>query len=121
MSADNGIYIGRFTGGKHGYTYEYRVCEDAAIENCDKNDMIPMFLHEAYLVAYYGKSEVYNDHNDAWDRACELSNEIAKDNGFTEYGICMIDYDEEFPGISLEEANNIIDKYWNHIKAIREM
>lgn len=139
MSADNGIYIGRFLrkwrcgkcdGGafpehsvrctkREDYTrgdgsYVYRVITAQAIENCDEDYKFPKELTAAYRVEYYGRSEVFDSEEDAWNEARRLESEImGSEFPVLEYGISMISYDVPFPDITPEVAASYIDWYWN--------
>jgi hypothetical protein len=108
ISADNGVYIGRFTKDDG---FEYRVIHAQAIENCDYDKSFPEKLIHAYRVIYYGASEVY-DKEGAWKRAQELYEEVMKDWGICEYGVSEIQYNEPFPQMIVEEARKFIDEYW---------
>jgi hypothetical protein len=115
MSSDNGVYISRWIGGK-GIThyYEYRVAHRQAIENCDYDDNTPIKVIDAYRVLYFGNSEVYTDRTEVLKKATELYDEIMADDfcPVCEYGISFINYDTEFPKISLKKAEKVLDKYW---------
>lgn len=108
ISADNGVYIGRFTKDDG---FEYRVVHTQAIENCDHNKAFSAELIQAYRVVYYVESEVY-DEEGAWKRARELYEEIIEDSWVCEYGISVFNYDEPFPQMTVEEARKFIDEYW---------
>jgi hypothetical protein len=115
MSADNGVYISRWIGGK-GVThyYEYRVEHRQAIENCYYDDNTPIEVTDAYKVLYFGSSEVYIIRMEALEKATELYDGIMKDDfcPICEYGISFINYDTNFPEMSMSKAKKILDKYW---------
>ena len=101
MSADNGIYVGRFLKNEGGF--EYRVIHAQAIENCEYEE-----LAQAYQVLYYGNSEVYDNEHYAWIEAEKLYDEIMEsDCRICEYGIHMLTYDKPFPTMTREEAEKI--------------
>jgi len=120
MSADNGIYIGRFkkTNGK----YEYRVICAQAIENCDystkySEHKFPKKLIDGYRVNYYGKSPKFSCSRDAWMYAWKEYDKLMKgEYGICEYGVSQINYDVPFPKISSKEANEFADKYWEKVQ-----
>lgn len=111
MSADNGIYIGRF---KINDDFEYRVTHAQAIENCDYDEPYPAKLIHAYRTVYYGTSNIYNKKG-AWERARKLYEEILDgEYPICEYGVSEIHYDEPFPDMTTKEASDYIDEYWDN-------
>jgi len=136
MSADNGIYIGRFLRWRCGKCdgwryleehsrhcmliakdkteYIYHVIHAQAIENCDYDNKTPKKVTDAYRVYYYGSAPMHHTLDEALDRAFELEKEILGDNefgyGILEYGVSIIKYDKPFPKMALEEANAILDR-----------
>jgi len=124
MSADNGIYIGRFKhvecsrplvdeGGAYYDVetgeYEYRVIHAQSIENCDYADDFPKEVTDAYRALYYGNDvAVYKTSEEAYKHAGEL----AKLEPILEYGISWIQYDVPFPEY-IADPNEVIKKYWN--------
>lgn len=108
MSADNGIYIAKF---KSGYRdYEYRVSECQAIENCDYSVEFPDKIIDAYRVLYFGHSPVFKTIDMALDHAHKLSAKTS----FLEYGIGTIDYNASFPKISIDEASDLVNDYFDN-------
>lgn len=117
MSADNGIYILRTMAPPvkvpHGSTYafenqhdkhHYRVAYCSAIDNLDYSDI--------YMPILFGKSKIFLDEKEAWDEARVLMNEV----GYTEYGICLIDYGwngkgKYYPNMTKETAEKAMDIY----------
>jgi len=90
MSADNGIYIAKFTDG-------YRVTHAQAIDNCfyggDCSEEAKAFQYE-----YFKDSKVYIVREEAWGRARELSDEILTSEWpVLEYGVNEISFDHDFP------------------------
>jgi len=117
MSADNGIYIGRFLAkcnddyepSESGNPiYEYRVTHATAIENCDYAEDFPKEVTDAYRATYYGNVPVFKTSEEAYRQAGEL----AKLEPVLEYGISMIQYDVQFPGY-IADPNEALSKYWN--------
>lgn len=105
MSADNGIYIGKFPLVDGGY--EYRVIEAQGIENCDYGD--DRKIQDLTRVIYYKGSRVavFYRENYAWKWAREL----AEDYSILEYGISLIEYDRPLLSISPEDANEELSHY----------
>ena len=105
MSADNGIYIAEFPDG-------YRVAECGAIENCDDDPAYPDEVTDAYRRLYFGESLVYSSEPEAFIAAGEIEPLI----GWTEYGICSVEYNRPFPTISAAEARSSLIAYWDKIQ-----
>lgn len=120
MSADNGIYIGRFKDEVGIVTF--RVTHAQAIENCDYSDDFPNELTDASRVLYYGRSKVYTTEAEAVQRANEIYHEIMEGScPILEYGVCQCWYDVPFPAMTPEEANEFQRKYWDeHYKGWEE-
>ena len=116
MSADNGVYLGRFLrkdtpDGERGY--EYRVIHAQAIENCDYAPNFPAEITDAYRVDYYGRADVCCTEKEAWEQARAMEKEIAdSDFPILEYGVSEIHYDVPFPSMTAEEAGKKQDEYW---------
>ncbi len=126
MSADNGVYIGRFKhvecsrplvderGAYYDIEdgYEYRVAHAQAIENCDYNSGfdsdIPKEVIDAYRVLTYGSVPIFTDKDSAYRQAQELAKLQP-----TEYGISEIHYDVPFPHYIADDATKIITDYDN--------
>ena len=113
MSADNGIYIGVFPiadGGK-----EYRVIHAGAIENCDDSKSFPQSLIDAYRVRYWKDAPVFDNRDAAWSKAREIYDKIMEDDfcPVVEYGVCEIVYDRPLESMSIEEAERVMEAYWN--------
>jgi len=103
MSADNGIYILR-TPTKGGDGFEYRVAHAQAIENLNYAGVVG----DWYTVVYFGNSEVHTGENSAFVAAAKEY----EAHGWTEYGICSIKRDEEFPDIPYEKAKSLLYAFW---------
>src|SRR3990170_8825474 len=115
MSADNGIYIGRFTlpDGTKDTAFEYRVIHTQAIENCDYGVDFPAELTQAYRVLYYGKADICSTEKEAWEQAAAMEKAVAEsDFPVLEYGVSEIHYDVPFPSMTVEEARKKQDEYW---------
>jgi hypothetical protein len=88
MSADNGIYIAKFSDG-------YRVTEAQAIENLDYfPEGSKERKHE--LLCYFGESEVYKTEDEAYKKAYEIEDKNDERGDWTEYGICFVGEYESF-------------------------
>jgi hypothetical protein len=107
MSADNGVYITRWKS-KEGY-FEYRVADTQNIENCDYGGVIPDRVVDAYRVLMFSDSVTWLELNQALDVASEIFGSLA----VCEYGICLIEYDQPFPEMSVDEALSIVNSYWD--------
>jgi len=98
MSADNGIYIGKFPT-KDGWI-EYRVIEAAAIENvADGNRM----EQDAYRALYFGQAPATRSEDMALYWAKEKSKQF-----YTEYGIKVLDFDRPLVDMSRDDINVIL-------------
>jgi hypothetical protein len=89
MSADNGIYVAKFSDG-------YRVTEAQAIENID---YFPAGSKERkeQLLAYFGESTVFETQEEAFNYAHKLeANIAASDFPVLEYGVSYIGPYEDF-------------------------
>ena len=95
MSADNGIYVGMFNDG-------IRVIEAQAIENT-KYEGVDSPIARAYQYLYYRKSIECK----TLDEAYRIADKLAED-GYTEYGICKIQYNHDFPQMTSMEAHEIL-------------
>lgn len=106
MSADNGIYIGKFptADGK----VEWRVAHAQAIENCDDGYEL-VGETDAWRVLIFGRSESYASEEEALQRAKTLADEV----DYTEYGICSVDFNRPLLSISVEEAERQLNGVWN--------
>lgn len=110
MSADNGVYIGRFV--KDG-VYSYRVIHAQAIENCDQNDDFPEELRNSYIARYYGQAKEIFSKDKAFEAAKKIYDEIMESNfPIVEYGIQEIHYDIPFPRMTREEAAKYQNNFW---------
>ena len=104
MSADNGIYILKTRKPLHNNDYEYRVKECCAIDNIDYyprgSDKC-----DAMLVLYFGQSKSHSTLDAAMQEATRIYTELM--NGpfpVCEYGISVINWADEFPTMTREEA-----------------
>lgn len=99
MSSDNGTYI------LQTYGPEYRVVHCQAIDNIygtwckETNTFLP---NAEQLVDYFGKSEVFQDIEKAWDFALALDDEVS----YSEYGTCLIRDFEAYSFDDLKEKAN---------------
>ena len=111
MSADNGVYITRWKA--QDGSFEYRVAHCQAIDNCDADDNYAKELIDAYRALYFGNSEIYKSREDALVKASEIYDEIMKDDfcPICEYGISFINYDAEFPDMTVEDAYAFISSF----------
>lgn len=99
MSADNGVYIlktkrtareqprGRLTPGVENFVY--RVAMASAIDNLDYYKQKQQYNLGAYMSDVWGRSNVYDNEQDA----VMYAHSVAKEN-YTEYGIKLIDMSE---------------------------
>jgi hypothetical protein len=88
MSADNGIYIAKFPDG-------YRVTHMQAVDNLDYfGEGTTERKHE--LRAHFGGSPLFSVRNEAILYAHDLAQNIVKDFGILEYGVCEIGEYESF-------------------------
>ena len=105
MSADNGIYIARFT--KTDGTVEFRVTEAGAIDNIELSYMEKgderTRLEDAYRTLYFKNAKSFSDENEAGLYALRLAKEC-----YTEYGVCQINMDRPLTSLSNEEAEEIV-------------
>lgn len=109
MSADNGIYILETMTSSGPLGNEYRVAECANIDDCDESDLM--------LVVKFGQSEVYKTFDEAQAKALELEEKAE----YTEYGICCVIRNFQFPNISVQDAKkalrivddeHVVDAFW---------
>lgn len=112
MSADNSIVIGIFPSKNS--QREYRVIHAQAIENCDDRPDLPAKITDCYRIIYFADANVktFNNADDAWECAYNLETEI----GYVEYGIRQTTFDRPLINVSCEEANKIIDNYFEIYK-----
>jgi hypothetical protein len=126
MSADNGIYIGRFKCGHPIESckddgFEYRVIHAQAIENCDYDSDCPTYITDSYRVDYYGGADVCYTEKEAWEQARTMEKENAEsDYPVLEYGVSEIHYDVPFPTMTKDQARDVQAKYWGRKDAERE-
>lgn len=106
MSADNGIYIGKFPLEDGGF--EYRVIHAQNIEDCDYGD--DLGLQDLTRVVYYKSSQAAIFHNE--DYAWRWARELSKDYEILEYGISLIEYDRTLLAISHEKANEELSYFY---------
>lgn len=92
MSADNGIYIAKFSDG------ECRVAHFTNVEECFGVDA-KSFIFINYHSAFTGTLE----------ECIAEAEKILLDLDVCEYGICELDFAHPFPQMTLEEANKILD------------
>lgn len=116
MSADNGIYIGRFKKGKG---FEYRVIHTQNIENCDYDSQWPKKLTDASRVSFYADADVCYTEQEAWEQAKALYDATMEWAMVIEYGVSMITYDVPFPKMTKREANKYHRDYWKRMEKKR--
>lgn len=123
MSSDNGCFVGVFP--KANGSKEYRVIEAGAIENCDyefgatekdENGFLVLSDREKELqdcerLMYYGQARSFDNEVDALKAAHKLHEEVLRDFGVCEYGVCTIEYDRPLPNLSHEEAKAKLDSW----------
>ena len=114
MSADNGVYIGRFTTKDDPSKLEYRVIHAQAIDSCDLRQDLPDDVIRANIVMYYGQTNAVSE-EEAFEQAHNLHLDIIRDGSFTEYGTCLMPYDIPFPEMTREEATKIVDDFWKEV------
>lgn len=110
MSADNGIYIGRFPIDTPS-RYEWRVIHGQAIENCS-DDPRWAELVDAYRVLYFGGAEIFYNRDEAWLHARKLADEC----DILEYGVSEIEFDRPLVKMTAKEANKKLDDFWKKDK-----
>lgn len=101
MSADNGIYIGKFPKALGGF--EYRVVEAQAIDNlyCCSNQK----EEDARIFRTFHDGEVFMEEGLAWVYANKYSKEFC----VLEYGLNMLEFKRPFPHeMTLEKSEKII-------------
>jgi len=105
MSADNGVYI---LVSPKGSGKEYRVTHAQAIENVtlDPKEFGDMHLYSQVL--YFAQSAVFTDRQAALQEAARIHDRV----GWTEYGICEIKVDNEFPKYTVPEAEKLLEAEW---------
>lgn len=115
MSADNGIYIGKFPRANDPTIFEYRVIHAQAIENCDDDPSgkFPNWLTDAYVVIYYGNAPTHFTEREALDIAGRMLAKVDTEDGICEYGICSIEYTRPMKSISYEQAKSLVDGYFD--------
>jgi hypothetical protein len=83
MSADNGIYIGKFS------ETDYRVIEASAIDNI----FWPDGENAEYILNYFGNANVCDTLIEAYTEADKMYTEFMNDDfGILEYGISVINF-----------------------------
>ncbi len=104
MSADNGIYIGKFYEG-------YRVIHAQAIENCEGSPDDDVTL--AYINTYFGKAKVFRTSDEAWTEARYIYDQMRLDDFFIlEYGISEVQFNIPFPEMSEEKCKRLMGALW---------
>ena len=88
MSADNGVYIGRFADG------EFRVIHAQAIDNL----WYPDGENATYIYSYYKDGKVFWNRKEARDYAFTLADEIMDDDfcSILEYGVSELEFSHSF-------------------------
>lgn len=117
MSADNGIYIGCFPTVDGGE--EYWVAEAQNIEDCQGD--IPINIQDAIRVKVYcaKRKNHFLSREEAWRCARDMAEEFADNGWVLEYGVSEIRYDRPLPKLTINEAKNILEKYWNKMRGRR--
>lgn len=109
MSADNGIYIGRFPKTETTpEDYEYRVIHATAIENLHWTPTDTLEENSREIVAYYKSASVITQ-DEAQKKAFELEKEILADDfcPVLEYGINTLTFQHPFQ-YYLEHAHEVV-------------
>lgn len=119
MSADNGIYIGRWLNPDG--TEEFRVCHgfESSMTDLDRKDgpnAPPKEWREAMMVYSWGNCPKESNVDDL---ANEI-NRLDREYEWTEYGLCRIDFDHPFPTMNKHEAKKILDDYWKALSEFSE-
>jgi hypothetical protein len=86
MSADNGIYIAKFSDG------EIRVTHAQAIENLSYGEPENAF----FIYEYYKNQPCYSSLEEAFNKAEELSELIECEGYPLEYGVCILNFSRPF-------------------------
>lgn len=115
MSADNGIYIGKFPKGK---SFEYRVIEAQAIDNLTyfpaNSDLREYFKGEnpREIYEYFKDSPVFETREAADALAYEIEQNILSDDfcPILEYGICHMTFKQPFEFYK-EHAKEIVYRW----------
>ena len=104
MSADNGIYILKTPKPRFNNEFEYRVTECSAIDNIDYYPP-GSEKRDAMVVLYFGKSDFYGSLDAAMQEATRIYTELMSGPfPICEYGISVINWADEFPTMTREEA-----------------
>lgn len=111
MSADNGIYIGRWKN--EDGTEEFRVCHGfessmSCFTELEGPNASPKEWREAMMVYNWGNCPKESNVHDLGDEISRLDREYE----WTEYGLCQIDFEHPFPKMTQSEAKKILDDYW---------
>ncbi len=128
MARNNGVYLLQSKGANEAV--EYRVAHCQHIENIEWLDPIStnsnITYGECYLVYLFGKSKVLTKEEadvEAFNIYRDLINKdpsklIINDSQFKhyrttcEFGISIIDMNNEYPNITYEEANQYLSDYY---------
>lgn len=91
MSADNGVFILASKGN------EFRVAHAQAFyDNYHGAMKKGKSAFDSYVLSMYGGCTVFNDLGLAFVKAKEILKELV----VCEYGICVVDYDDNFPEVT---------------------
>ena len=93
MSADNGIYVGKFPTVDPN-NFEYRVIHAQAIENLSYETPDNCDYSPEEVVRYFGQAYPFSDEKRAQDSALRMEKEILSDDicPILEYGISSITF-----------------------------
>jgi len=101
MSADNGIYIGKFNNG------EIRVIHAQAIENL----WYPDSENAGYIVSYFKGAATFTNEAEAQRHAFKMENDILSDDfgPILEYGIKTLTFSKSFKDYE-EEVTQMVNE-----------
>lgn len=115
MSADNGIYIGKFPKGLahndqgedciYYDTFEYRVIHAQNIEDCEYGSTQEM--KDASLCDYFGEDRVVKIFSDRRD-ALLFAHDWAKEFDILEYGVSEMEFDRPLVQMTKGQINEVL-------------
>jgi hypothetical protein len=101
-------------------SFEYRVIDAQAIENCEDSDFGDHVL-DCTRLCYYGKAKPFYSEEEAVKEALRMEKEIMEsDFPVLEYGISTIEYDRPLLKMSVEEARKKLDDHWKQFQKEKE-
>ena len=118
MSADNGIYIGRFPKTANPYNVklheadvEYRVIHAQAIDNLDFKVPEDMDYNPREVMSYFENAPVFADEKSAVTEAYRMYKEqMESDCPIVEYGISEIRFSQPYQ-FYVDHAHEIVYKW----------